>query len=448
MSVQGKGTKSIRLKRQSTDKFKTIEKSKVIRFAHQATAGDITIDLTSLSLPTGITSPNPSSIELQRANLLTNKDKLTLISDSKGVLILERDYKLTTSTTIQFTDEFGVAATDEQFYGIISPISVSDAHVVDANFIAETGEISSGNTDISIGKSFRVNQNSTEQVGDVYVFLDGQLLLRNVGNATAAPAADGDYQEVDSGDGTSVLIRLNVAVPSDSVFSVVSTSAFTFRSDGVLDEIEKINATQNLLVDTVAALAGVPTTNFDASPTRTQLSQFGGRLVDLESGDITIDGEKTYSEKQTFSGGFSLDPANMSDADATMLGLKKYGISDTSVTLNSAGTIDFFEMIPYKLKDGSWRLKVNATGSTVSLVTSLNLIIAGTTFANFTGSEVGEGHAATVYGFESGVSDKSFIAIARKNQNFIRISTTEGGSLNRWSLAGDLPLQAKPTWAI
>ena len=138
-------------------------------------------------------------------------------------------------------------------------------------------------------------------MGAVMVVIDGDPQFRNVGNATAAPSADGDYEEVDNGAGRSSLIRMNSTSGSDRSFHVISTATTVIRPDGsVMDEIEKQNGIIDKLVETTAVLAGVPETDFQSAPTQPQLKQFGDRLVQAESDIASNDAELAVITNGTY----------------------------------------------------------------------------------------------------------------------------------------------------
>lgn len=282
MSLTGKSTKSITKKDLFSDKYPIVSFKKIV-FAHKATAGDTTIDLLALNMPTeasskGLTQPNTS--DLAAANLQVNLKNLTLMSSSSGTLLPYVSYTISQNKIVLDTP----ALADELFVGIIDPVAKSDSLVGDTEFICVSGTLTAGITDINVGKSFAVNQNPNQQLGRVMVIIDGQILLRNVGNATASPSADGDYQELpDSTGQKSSVIRLNTTSLLDRAYIVVSTVLSVVRPDGSLvDEIERLQGLVDGMIPTLADLAGVPETDFQVAPTSQQLKQFGDRVLDLE----------------------------------------------------------------------------------------------------------------------------------------------------------------------
>jgi len=302
MSVTGKSTKSYRKTDLQNDKSLQVVKS--FRFAHKASAGDPGFSIYALNVPTEMTSlgfSQPSANDISKANLLFYKNNLSIVSSARGQLNLEYDY-VVTSTGISFTDLFGTALDGEIFVCTLNSVATTGNLVADTNFICETGTLAANTTSIAVGQSFKVNQNPTKQLGAVMLFIDGQQMLRNVGNATANPSADGDYEEVDNGYGDCTLLEMNNSSVSARTYTVVSSWLSVVKPDGsVVETINKQQATIDKVVETLAVVAGVPETDFQAAPTQPQLNQFGDRLISLESENMTINGVKTYPDKPTCS---------------------------------------------------------------------------------------------------------------------------------------------------
>ena len=172
---------------------------------------------------------------------------------------------------------------NEVFHVYIEPVVKTGSYVVDTNPVLATGTLLTGVGDINVGKSKTILDTSQQQ-GAVSVVIDGSMLIRNVGNATAAPAADGDYEEVDVGGGRFVVIRLNNTFGSDKPFIIASTALDVVRPDGsVLDQIENQQATIDLIVEDIAIETGNPETKYQGSPSAPQLKQFGARTNNLDT---------------------------------------------------------------------------------------------------------------------------------------------------------------------
>ena len=282
MTITGKSSKSITKRDLISDKNPAFGYKKVV-FAHKATAGQTSIDLLNLTLPTeasskGLVQPSPG--DLAEANLQVYGKNLTLISSVSGAMMPYISY-VVSGNTIQLTTP---AVLNEIFIGTIDPVAKSNSLVADTEFVCSTGTLDAGLQEINAGKSFKVNLNPTQQVGAVMVIIDGQVMLRNTGNATAAPSADGDYQEVpDTSGQKSSVIKMNASSALDRAFVVVSTALSTVRPDGsIVDELERIQGMIDGMIPTLADLAGVAQGTFQIAPTSQQLKQFGDRVVNME----------------------------------------------------------------------------------------------------------------------------------------------------------------------
>jgi hypothetical protein len=370
MTITGKSSKSITKADLISDKSPAFGYKKVV-FAHKATAGQTSIDLLNLTLPTEASSKGlvqPSAGDLAAANLQVFGKNLTLISSVSGILMPYVSY-VVSGNTIQLTT---AALANELFIGTIDPVAKSNSLVADTEFVCSTGTLAAGLQEINAGKSFKVNLNPTQQVGAVMVIIDGQVMLRNTGNATAVPSADGDYQEVpDSTGQKSSVIKMNAANGSDRAFVVVSTALSTVRPDGsIVDELERIQGMIDGMIPTLADLAGVAQGTFQIAPTSQQLKQFGDRVVDMERYKV-VSTSQTLSAKgaqniavDTSAGVVSITlPASPSPGDRVMFMDAKRTFSTNKLSIlrngNSiAGVADDLDVTI----TGSWVELVFVTG--------------------------------------------------------------------------------------
>ena len=280
MSLTGKNTLSLRKKDVQEQKSIAVGFKKLV-FAHKATLADTGINLNSLVAPAAEMPAhvNPSLSDLQAANLLFYKDNLTLVSSFRGLLIKDLAYRMTTNTNIQFIDF--TAEDGEIFVGIIDGSAKTGQNIVDARPIVSTGLLTVGNTDYNVGTPFRVNEYPLTQSGEVIVFRNGVQQFRNVGNS---PSGEGNYYEVNAGGGLGVIIRFNnAAAGDDDSILVISNGLIAERPDGsMMAAIENIAGQMDQVIPTVAALAGVPETDFQVAPNNVDLKAFGDRVLDHE----------------------------------------------------------------------------------------------------------------------------------------------------------------------
>ena len=140
----------------------------------------------------------------------------------------------------------------------------------------------------------------------------------------------------------------------------------------------------------------------------------------------------------------AVGPTGMSDATATMLGLKTYlhggsyvsGLAPTCTGAISAMTTTRGAFIPYQMQDGVWRLKFNIK-ATAAAVAFNNFTITGILSASVD-------QVVTMYQDDSGTTYTTQAALgASSNTVSWRVSAATSSII----LSGDLELASKPTWA-
>ena len=276
MSVIGKGSSSFRKKDVMEQKSIALGFKK-IRWAHKATAGDTGINMNALVQPSEMATygfTNPTATAIAGANLFTYRSNLKLVSSLRGLLVDQLSYVVNSSTQISFIDF--TAEDGEIFTGWIDDSPTTSLSVVDGNQIVASGILLAGQTDFNIGTPIEINKNPASQMGAVMVFADRGLQYRKVGNITSG---DGDYIEVPVAGGLGSLIRFN-ASGSDRFITVVSNGVVAERPDGsMLAAIERVAGQVDAMVPTLAAVAGVPQTNFQTAPNDIDLKQFGDTVV-------------------------------------------------------------------------------------------------------------------------------------------------------------------------
>lgn len=283
MSVTGKGSLSIR--KQDVREQKNLGVGfKKLQFAHKATLGATSINLNALTAPTEMSSVgfvNPSASELQSAQLNFYRKNFTLVSSIRGVLMDFLSYNVSTDVNINLV---GFTAADgEIFIGTIDYNARNGQNLVDAAPLVVTGTITNS-TDFNVGQYFEVNKYPSAQVGAVIVYRNGVQQFRNSNNSSTT--LDGNYYEVNNGSGVAQIIRFNVATPisvTDSIL-VVSNGLLAYNPDGsALQQIQALAGKIDTMIPTLADLAGVPQTNFQAAPSSVDLKSFGDRVLTLES---------------------------------------------------------------------------------------------------------------------------------------------------------------------
>jgi len=274
----GKNTLSLKKLNVAESNVPALGFSKV-RFLHEASLGDTTIDLTNLNAPSNTpTYSAPSVTELTSANIKQFKDNVTLTSSKSGRLMQDVSYVITNATNILLLFE---ADEGEIFEGIIDHVAKTVISLADATPLSVTGELAINATDFNVGTPFKVSQFLPSQHGAIMVFDDGQIAFRNTNNQPPGAGVDGDYQEINAGGGLGTIIRFNtpdlVKVRNISVVSIGSLVERPIASQLAL--VEALQGQVDLMVPTLAGLAGVPETDFQGGgPNNVDLKAFGDRV--------------------------------------------------------------------------------------------------------------------------------------------------------------------------
>jgi hypothetical protein len=119
---------------------------------------------------------------------------------------------------------------------------------------------------------------------------------------------------------------------------------------------------------------------------------------------------------------------------------KQYDISSyVSASYISSGgswTTNTAYAIPYKSKNGNWRIRYNISGSTTSGATEVDINISGITFIA----------GSNNYQSGSGGNDSSYTSLSKICPGSDLIQTYAGASSRNWFFYGDANITAMPTW--
>lgn len=291
-SIHGKNALSFRKTRTSSKDCQSPVILQDYKFAHESAGGETSIDLDALVTPTSINTGiiNPVGGQLAAINLKNNSNSIIIISSDKGTL-QQGSWQISNSgrqIQLAFTTE------PNEIFTVQVRTTQATANVVDADAFAITGTLFAGDVDIPLGQVFTLNANPTEQIGEVILTIDGVEQLRNMNNAVADPLADGNYQEVESGSNQMNLLRLNESFPVDVAYSVKSNGLIVNAepNNSHTQAYESLGGQLDALIPTVADLAGVPESNFQAAPNSVDLKAFSDRVYEnkdnIESNDADI----------------------------------------------------------------------------------------------------------------------------------------------------------------
>jgi hypothetical protein len=305
---------------------------KKIRFMHQATEGQNLIQLTALTAPSvatanGFVQPNVS--DLVKTDLYLFKENVELESSIRGKLTQFLAYVINGPSTIKLLFD---AEENEIITGVIDLSARTGSTLVDAEPLVSTGSLLAGETDFNVGIPFRIGMFPSAQHGAVMVFLDNQLVYRNSGNNPPGPGVDGEYQEIHAGGGLGVLIRFNSPdLVNDRNVTVISIGSLVERPNGSLVAlVEALQGQIDSIVPTVAELAGVDETDFQATPNQVDLKAFGDLVLSLKQrlDNVTFD-NYDYIE---FSGGTKSGNRSL---PSTQLANKSAGAFDVTAFISS-----------------------------------------------------------------------------------------------------------------
>jgi hypothetical protein len=281
MSIQGKGNLSY--KKQNVQKQNAPHTGvKNITFAHLfSNAGETTIPFDSLVTPPEWSTSglvNPTSQSLLSAQLQVFKNNVTVTSSARG-LIQKSEY-IVHANRIELKNITSLV--NEVFEVEVADILVTGNLIVDMQTIRIEGELADTETDFNMGYEFDVLNE------EIIVFRDGIQMFRADNNDSSG--ATGNYYYVDTdGDGRSSLIRFFEASVGVEGILVATTGGVVDNANiSTFQQIEHLQGQLDAVIPTVAALAGVPETNFRAGPNNVDLKSFGDLLLSMLNVEVPI----------------------------------------------------------------------------------------------------------------------------------------------------------------
>lgn len=253
---------------------------KNLKFWHEAAEGDTSIPFGALNLPADIATAgltNPSAQDILSANLSFFKENVEVRSSLNGDLMIGLTF-LVKNSQITFVNGYE-AVEGEVFEVRYENKAVTGNLVVDARPLTATGTLAAGTQEFVVGETFKTNTNPLTQLGDVLVFLDGEIQYRNVGNSTASVTADGNYEEVHAGGGFGTVIRFNDTFVEDKAVIVISRNLIAERPNvSMMQLIENLGGQLDRLVEVVAQDAGIDPSEFQTAPNQIDLRAFGDQV--------------------------------------------------------------------------------------------------------------------------------------------------------------------------
>jgi hypothetical protein len=418
--AKGQNSLSIRKKDLPKNQKSTGLGSKELRFLHEATAGDTTINLSALVTPSSASGfLQPSAGDLLEVGMKFFRNNLILTNGAGKVMRDHIDYQVADSGAINLTV---AALAGEVFEGKLKK-SIEGPAVVDGSPLVVTGELAIGATDFNVGTPFKVGEYLNSQHGSVLVHVDSQLAYRNENND---PSGDGDYYEVAASAGLGTIIRFNTPDLSKARnISVTSIGTLVNRPQGSQDAvIESLAGQLDIVIPDLALTTGNPESKYQGAPNNVDLKVFGDRVFDLEQildaevlittpwvdqGPITINAVTTPPTKGTT----QVDRVQWKREGSDMLIRYEYEAS----TGGSNGSGNYLFQIPSGYSIDLTKIESDTANQAV-----------GSAGRGYYANSAGAGHFAHLHVYDS--THFQVVVLSQSNQQFL--SSTFGG------IAGDV----------
>jgi hypothetical protein len=261
--------------------------SRNVVFYHKATAGQLTINLLSLTTPSSEmpTIVQATAAEISGAQLSVNKKNLDLISAAKGPLVQGLDYVVVDSYTISLIGPYQTvgAEAEEIFIGTINSAPISDLVVASAKSVFKTYELAVGQTILNLGYEYQTGVNPSDDIGIIKVFVNGTLARRGV-----------DYDEVDAGSGYGTTIQFKVAPVSIPHKVIVDFGVMSITDNNAIGTIESIAGSIKKIADDLSVVAGTSAEDYlNASPSEVERRTFGDSVLSMLSKSFYIQNFQT-----------------------------------------------------------------------------------------------------------------------------------------------------------
>lgn len=274
MSVQGKN--SLSYKKKNTDNQNQPHTGfKNLVFGHQfASAGETIIPFDGLVQPSDWAQAgliNPIAPTLLAAQLQVFKKNITVTSSARG--IIQKSEYTVHSNRIEFLNIESLV--NEVFEVEVADLMITGNLIVDQQTIRVPGEMNNGETDFNMGYEFDIFNE------EIIVFRDGIQMFRADNNDSSG--ATGNYYYLDNGNGRGSVLRFfEAAVGVEPILVVTTGGVIDPANVSTFQQIEHLAGQIDAMVPTLAALAGVPETDFQAAPNQVDLKAFGDLLINTD----------------------------------------------------------------------------------------------------------------------------------------------------------------------
>jgi hypothetical protein len=256
--------------------------TKKIRFNHQASAGETSINLLSLNNGiAGFVQPNAADL----LNVYSFKSNLRIYSSLDYELIPEKDYTVLGSTITFINDMASAGAQEgEIFIGEVD-VPGTNAIIADAKQRVFDYVLPQGTTTLSLGNSYTIGNK------EIAVYRNGKIQVEGV---------TGNYQEVDDGNGYGTSIEFNTANVSDDD-SIVVIFGLAFAGDiSIFGDMERLSGAIIAIANDLALATGNPVEDYiTANPSEVERDTFGTKVLANESAIAQLEADVGYQVMET-----------------------------------------------------------------------------------------------------------------------------------------------------
>lgn len=371
----------------------------IIRFAHKFVGGETSFSLLNLSAPAEMSGfMNPSPSVMAGAGIATNSSALRLYISSGGRMVEFDSYKCL-GTTIQFLGALSAGIPQNTvIFGEIASVAASPIVVGDGRFIRKSYSLALATTSLSLGFTYKVGVNlgSSDQIGDIKVYRNGVLQMRNVGNATAGVSADGNFQEIDAGNGYGTLIVFNTP-PVGQADAIMVEMGYQIASGQlqIWSELERLQGGLLAIAQDAALGFGQPLSNY--------LSTNATELDRRAFGDSVTSALSSVSSLNTSVGAINSPPQTLSGNGYTTLPgglILQWGTASVGAGSGSTAAVVFSKTLAVPPFSIACTFNTSAVGGTSTIY-----VYNGST----TGFNVARGNSSNLDGFTA----FSWMAIGR-----------------------------------
>lgn len=263
-------------------------RNETIQIACEAIPGQKVFDIRSIITPAsyaalGFKQASPEA--RNNLNLLAQRKRIKLTSSLNGELIQYDSFIVNSPYSFTLTGGYDIEGADEEEVFVLSIDTFDKVCIQEQEHIVKTYILPSGTSILNLGFSYEIGVNPSEQVGSIKVTRLGKRMYRNVDNAPAAISAEGNYHEIDSGNGLGTAIEFNVAPADDEIISV---DFGYYTADANIEVSSSMERLQSVMVaiayDTAEGLHGDDNISryLAASPNEIERNTFGNMVIDHE----------------------------------------------------------------------------------------------------------------------------------------------------------------------